>query len=153
MSRKYVGDLVAIQVEGRGGEMRRGVAGQLDDELPQVGFHDLEACRGQGRIEADFLGGHGLGFDHRLDPVFPGHVEDKLAGLGGVPGPKHPAAPGGHGSFQIVQEFIQPGHGLGFGCPGLAAPDFPEGIAAEAAGPGLPGRDAPPPGPRETGLS
>ncbi len=150
--RKDIGDLVAIQVEGRGGEMRRGVAGQLDNELPQVRLQDLKARGGQGRIEADFLGGHGLGFDHRLDPVFPGHVEDKLAGLGGVPGPEHPAAPGGHGPLQVLQELIQPGHGLGFAGPGLTAPGFPEGIVRKAAGPGRPGRDASPPGPPGTSL-
>ena len=43
MARKDVGDLVAIQVESRGSEMRRGMAGQLDDEFRQVGLQDLEA--------------------------------------------------------------------------------------------------------------
>jgi len=134
--RKKVGDLVAIQVEGRGGEMGRGVAGQLDNKLPQVRLHDLEPRGGQGRIEADFLGGHGLGLDHRFDPMFPGYIEDKLAGLGGVLGMKHPAAPAGHGPLQIIQEFIQPGHGLGFGCPGLTAPGFPKGIISKKPVPG-----------------
>ena len=139
MGRKYLGDLVAIQVEGRGGNMGRGVAGQLDNELPQIRLYGLDARGGQGRIEADFLGSHGLGFDHRLDPMFPGHLEDKPAGLGGVPGPKHPAAPGGDGPLQGMEELIQPGHGLGLGVPGLTAPGFPVRIAGQEPLPGCQG--------------
>jgi hypothetical protein len=54
-----------------------------------------------------------------------------MAGLGSIPGPEHPAAPGGYGPLHIIQKFIQPGHGLGFAGPGLLAPGFPMGIAGQ----------------------
>ena len=39
---KKVGDSFPVQVHGRGGDMGRGVAGQLDDEFSQIGLGDLK---------------------------------------------------------------------------------------------------------------
>ena len=37
------GDLVPVQVQGRGREVGGGMADQLDDELPQIGFGETNA--------------------------------------------------------------------------------------------------------------
>ena len=61
--RQDAGDALARVMDRRGDQVRRPFAGQLDDELAEVGLRHLQAGRLQGRVEVDFLGGHRLRFD------------------------------------------------------------------------------------------
>src|SRR4030042_1965037 len=92
--RKEAGDLAAAQVQGRGGEVGRRMAGQLHNELSQVGLQGLKPGRGQGRV----LGLDGPGLAAPFFPVgviLQQEVPGRQGAVGGGPdGGRQPQSPG-----------------------------------------------------------
>ena len=61
----------AVLVNGRHEDVRRSLAGELDDQLGQVGLDGLDADLCQRLVQADLVGGQRLDLDHLLRPVRP----------------------------------------------------------------------------------
>ena len=61
-----LGDLLAGLVDSGGDDVRRPLAGELDDPLAEVGLHSVDALRLEVIGESDFLSGHRLRFDDEL---------------------------------------------------------------------------------------
>ncbi len=117
---EQVGHLLAGQVNGGHDHVGRPFVAQLDDPLPQVRFHHLQALGLQVVVQEGLLRGHGLGLDDLFDPMAPGNAGDDLVGLGGGGGQVH-LDPGGFSlGLESLVQLLQAGQGLGFP-PG----DFP----------------------------
>ena len=80
-------DLGPVLVDGRHEDVRRSLAGELDDQLGQVGLDRLDAHMRERLVEADLVGGQRLDLDHFLGPVAGGDPGDDRVGLGRVLGP------------------------------------------------------------------
>ena len=94
---KQLGHLAAVLVDRRGDDVRRGLLGQLDDELTQVGFDHLDAVVLEVVIELGLFGDHRFAFDDRtragrgedsgndrvrlLRPLGPVHLDPVLSEL------------------------------------------------------------------------
>ena len=78
--------------------------GQLDDVLPEVGLHHLDALRLQGGVEVDLLGGHRLRLDRQPHALGPGDAVHDPARLLRAGRPVH-----GHAQrFQLGLEAVEP---------------------------------------------
>ena len=121
------GYLGAGFVEGRGDQVGRGFAGELDDVFAQVGFKDGDALGFQDGVEAEFLGDHRLAFGDDADAAGAGDLGDDGVGLGGVGGEVDLPAGGGYIAFQHRQVVVQVGDGVFLDGAGLPAPGFPDG--------------------------
>ncbi len=72
--REQLSDLAFGLVNRRGNDMRRSLAGKLNDVLTQVSFKRGHAYGLQGRVEMDFLGHHALAFHDQARPSFTGEA-------------------------------------------------------------------------------
>ena len=80
-------DLGAVLVDRRHEDVRRPLAGELDDQLGQVGLDRLDAGPGQRLVQADLVGRQRLDLHHLLRPVARDDPGDDPVGLGGVARP------------------------------------------------------------------
>ena len=101
------------------GEMDRGhdhvtgaLPAELDDPLPEVRLHNLQADAFQMLVEVDLLGGHGLGLDHALAVVLRGDSLHKVVGLAGGAGQMDPHALGFSDLAELLEELHLPVGGI-----------------------------------------
>ncbi len=90
-------------------QVRRPFAGQLDDELAEIGLRDLDARRLERRVEMDLLGGHRFRFDRPLAVRFLRDVDDDAACFLGVAGPVDLAAEVDDGRFELFEIAVEMG--------------------------------------------
>ena len=113
--------LLPGQVDGGHDHVGGAFVAQLDDPLPQVRFHHLQAFGLQMVVEEGLLRSHGLGFDDLLYPGVPGDGGDDLVGLPGGGGQMH-LDPGGFGlGLEGLVQLFQAGQGLIFALGDLPA--------------------------------
>src|SRR5262245_15762783 len=113
--------------------MGRGLAGELDDVLTEIGLDRSHPGFDQGVVELDLLGRHRLALDRELDPAAPSDLEDVLAGLRSIAGPEDPAPVGEHLLLQLHQVPIEVVDGFP---PGRSSP-LPEALPVGALPCGL----------------
>src|SRR5918994_1102134 len=90
---EQVVDLVSVAVQSGGDDVARGLFGQLDDPLAEVGL-DHRGARGLERaVELDLLGGHRLGLGDPRGAVALHDLDHVAAGGGGGRGPPPPGPP------------------------------------------------------------
>jgi hypothetical protein len=116
-------DLGPVAVDRRDQDVRRPVVSELHDQLGEVGLPGRDPHLGQRLVEADLLGGHRLDLDHLGGARRPDQVGDDAIGFGGVPGPVHVPAAGGHLRLQPQQVLVESGQrrvlARRAGCPEL----------------------------------
>ena len=103
-------DLVAGHVDGRGDDVARMLAAQLDDVFAEIGLDRHDAVLFQEGVEADLLGDHRLALGDGLGVPLAGDVEEDLAGVVRILGEMHDAAGGfdlGHIGLDIEVEMLQ----------------------------------------------
>jgi len=59
-------DVVAVEMDGRGHDVARGIAGELEDEFTEVGLHHLDSPVFEVGVEVDLLGHHRLRLHHQM---------------------------------------------------------------------------------------
>ena len=104
---KKVADLLSGHVQGGRNDVGGGFAGQLNNELAQIGLHGFHPGGLQRIGQPDLLGSHGLGFHHRGGSQPAAEIHHVAGGLAGVTGPEHPAATLDHAGFQPLQMEVQ----------------------------------------------
>jgi hypothetical protein len=109
---KKLGDLLAGEVDGGHDHVGGAFVAQLDDPLPQVRFHHLQALGLQVVVQKGLLRSHGLGFDDLFDLAVPGDGGDDFVGLPGGGGQVHPGAGGFGLGLKSLIELFQAGQGL-----------------------------------------
>ncbi len=104
-------DLRPVAVDRRDQDVAGQIAGQLDDELGQIGLHRGDPGRGQRVVEADLSGDHRLHLDDLVDAAVDARGADKVdhdpVGLGRIVGPVHLAAGRGDRSLELLQVAVQ----------------------------------------------
>ena len=106
-AQEEVADLAAAVVDGRHQDVGRGVAGQLHDELGQVGLDGLDAGRRERGVEADLVGGQRLHLDQLGDAVVAGDAGDDGVGGRRVRRAVHARAGGLGGRLELVQQLVE----------------------------------------------
>ena len=101
--------------------MRGPFAGELNDELAEVGLGDSDAGCLQGRVEMDFLGRHRLRFDGAPAVARAGNVHDDAAGVRGGGGPVDVAAEPLDGGFELFEVAVEVGEGVFLDLLGVVA--------------------------------
>ncbi len=82
-------DLGAVEVDRRHEDVRLLVAGELHDQLGQVGLDRGDALRGERLVEPDLVGRQRLDLDHLVAAVGAGDLRDDRVRLGAVARPVH----------------------------------------------------------------
>ena len=124
---EQLADLRAVLVDRRHEDVRRPLAGKLDDQLGQVGLDRLDAGPAQRLVEADLVGGQRLDLDHLLRSVARDDPGDDLVGFGGVARPVHLAPGAGDGGFQLQEIGLEVAQGPVLDRPAGLAQQFPVG--------------------------
>ena len=135
--RQDAGDALAGVMDGRGDEMRRPFAGQLDDELAKVGLRYLQAGRFQRRIEMHFLRGHRLRFDDALAFRFLGDLQNDAPGVLRRRRPVDMAAESCDRRFQLFEILVEMSERMFLDALGVIAEGAAvgqSGVAAAVAG-------------------
>ncbi|MNN48934.1 hypothetical protein D3C81_1634350 [compost metagenome] len=102
-------DIALGLVDRRHHDMRRLLAGKLDDVLAHVRLDAFDAALGQVMVQLDFLAGHRLALDHAPGlPCCRDAVDDPVGVVGGL-GPVDLHTGGGELVFQLHQQVRQVG--------------------------------------------
>ena len=81
---EQVGHLAPGLVYGGSYDVKRSVAGQLDDVLAEVSLDGFDALRFELVVQAHLLGEHRLALDHEINIPALRHADDVAGRLGGV---------------------------------------------------------------------
>src|SRR6185437_11385930 len=93
-------------------EMRWPFAGQLDDELTEIGLRHFQSRRFEGRIKVYLLRGHRLRFNDAPAVRLPGNVENDVPRILRVAGPVNVTATFVDGRFQLFEIAIEMREGV-----------------------------------------
>ena len=129
--REEIGNIVLGQMDRRGDDVRRRLAGELDDVLAEIGLHGLDVRRCERRVEGDLFRDHRLALDDEPHAGARGDVEDDGARLGGVAGPVHHAAVGGEALLELGKQRREARDRVRFDGARAVAPRFRVGKCRE----------------------
>ncbi len=101
------GHVLLGQVHGRGDDMARRLAPELDDVFAEVGLDRLDAVRLQMLVELDLFGDHRLALGHAASAEQPTDAQDRVARLFRRAAPMHLAAGLDHLCFEALEIEIE----------------------------------------------
>ena len=105
-------DLVLGHVDRRRQDVARGLAGELDDVLAEIGLDPADRGGLERLVEADLLGDHGLALGHRAGAGGLAQADHDRPRLGGIAGPVDLAAGLDHPCLERLQIEIEMGKGV-----------------------------------------
>ena len=111
-SSEEIGDALLGQVDGRGNDVGRRFACELNDELAEIGLEGFDARSDQRMIQADLLGRHAFDLNSAPHAVRPGDLQHNAVGFVPVSRPVDVAAGLSDTLFQQGQIVIKMGDGV-----------------------------------------
>ncbi len=119
--RQEAGDALARVVHRRGDQVRRPLAGDLDDELAEVGLGHLQPGGLQRGVEVDLLGRHRLRLHDALTAGLLRDLDDDAAGVLGRLRPVDAAAEAEDGGLELFEVAVEVGEGVLLDALGVVA--------------------------------
>ncbi|GBD37605.1 hypothetical protein HRbin36_02741 [bacterium HR36] len=131
MPRQNRGNVLPRVMDGWGHYVRGTLPAKLDDKFTEIRFRHLHSRRLQRLVEADFLAGHGLGFDYRPAAMVPDDFQHDVACPLSILGPMHLPTRSLHCCGQLFEIAIQMSQRVGFDGFGVTAQRFAVGQCGE----------------------
>src|SRR5581483_1062507 len=131
VAQENLANLRAVLMDGRDQDMRRAFAGQLNNQLGQVGLNRLDPPGPERQVEADLIGRQRFHLNYLASLVCSGNLRDLFVGLLGVARPMHLPACAPHRGLKLKQVRVQVTQRSLFNCPPGLAQLLPIGHLAD----------------------